>query len=73
MYADDILLLSPTVLGLQKMLDQCSKSFTKRSLEFNVSKCSCIAIGKANKYDLSQMKLQDSNIAWDKTFNYLGI
>ena len=34
-YADDILLLSPTILGLQSMLDQCSQSLAKKCLEFN--------------------------------------
>ena len=36
LYADDILLLSPTVAGLQKMLDKCSEIAEVISLEFNV-------------------------------------
>ena len=73
MYADDILLLSPTILGLQSMLDQCTQSLTKKCLEFNVKKCTCMALGKAAKYTLSPMMLQDSHIEWAKTFKYLGI
>ena len=38
MYADDILLLAPAVAGLHKMLDKCTESFCKRSLEFNSNK-----------------------------------
>ena len=36
LYADDILLLSPTVAGLQKMLDKCFEIAEVISLEFNV-------------------------------------
>jgi len=38
LYADDILLLSPTVAGLKKMLDKCSEIAEVISLEFNVEK-----------------------------------
>ena len=45
LYADDIL-LSPTVAGLQEMLDVCSDSARSLSLSFNVNKSHCIVIGK---------------------------
>ena len=41
-YADDILLLSPTVSGLQKMLNTCSDFGTSKGLEFNCKKTMCI-------------------------------
>jgi len=36
LYADDILLLCPSVTGLQDMLDRCSETAKYLSLEFNV-------------------------------------
>jgi len=49
LYADDILLLSPTVSGLQNMLDKCAEVASMLSLEFNVTKSQCVVIGKCVK------------------------
>ena len=49
LYADDILLLSPTVSGLQNMLDKCAEAASILSLEFNVTKSQCVVIGKMCK------------------------
>jgi len=45
LYADDMLLLSPTITGLQNMLDKCSELAKLLQLEFNVEKSHCIAFG----------------------------
>ena len=73
MYADDILLLSPTVNGLQGMLDACTDLFNKKLLEFNVKKSSSFIIGKASKYTIQSFVLQGSEIARLDSFKYLGI
>jgi len=57
LYADDILLLSPTVAGLQKMLDKCSEIAEVISLEFNVEKAHCIVIGKIRNGQITPMSL----------------
>lgn len=73
MYADDILLIAPTVLGLQTMLDKCSDIFGNIKLQFNPKKSVCVAIGAANEYEIGDMKLQNCNLAWSKMFKYLGV
>ena len=35
LYADDIILISPSVIGLQQMLDVCSATATSLALKFN--------------------------------------
>ena len=46
LYADDILLLSPTVTSLQNMLYKCTEIAEILSLEFNAEKFNCIVIGE---------------------------
>ena len=73
MYADDILILSPTLRGLQKMLDTCTDLFNKKCLDFNVNKSSCFNIGSAAKYSLKPLKLQGADVAWSNSLKYLGV
>jgi len=47
-YADDIILLSPSIVGLQRMLDKCSTVASVLSLQFNTSKSLCIVFGKTH-------------------------
>jgi hypothetical protein len=73
MYADDLLLLSATVDGLQRMLDCCEAVSSRLELDFNCNKCSCAVIGPASRYTISDMKLGCDDICWSNTFKYLGI
>jgi len=45
LYADYIILLSPSVTGLQQMLDTCSEIARLISLAYNVHKSHCIVVG----------------------------
>ena len=50
-YADDIMLLSPSVSGLQNMLDCCSEFASTYNVKFNPSKSKCITFSqKKNIY-----------------------
>ena len=73
MYADDLLLLSASVSGLQQMLNCCDSMSSCLELEFNCKKCTCAVIGSASQYTISDMKLGRENISWSQTFKYLGI
>jgi len=73
LYADDILLLSPTVAGLQEMLDVCSDSARSLSLSFNVNKSHCIVIGKMHSYVIQPMYLDSQCIEWTNSIKYLGV
>ena len=44
-YADDILLISKTVCGMQKMLDVFSKMAVELDIKFNTAKSMCLRIG----------------------------
>jgi hypothetical protein len=73
MYADDLIIYSPTVTGLQNMLSCCEVISKDLGLEFNCKKCSCTAIGPAFKYSLSDMSLCNDVIKWSNSFKYLGV
>lgn len=73
MYADDILLLSPTIGGLQRMLDMCTQMFNEKLLEFNVKKSSCFIVGPAALTEIESMTLQGETIGWKSILKYLGI
>ena len=45
-FADDIMLLSPSVSGLQNMLDCCSEFASTNNVEFNPSKSKCITFSQ---------------------------
>lgn len=57
LYADDIILISPSVAGLQQMLDICSSVACSMSLSFSVSKSHCIVLGKFDNRVIAPMTL----------------
>lgn len=73
MYADDVILLSASVTGLQKMLDCVSHVSSKVDLPFNCDKCCCFAIGAQASTVKCDMYLYKKIIAWEKRIKYLGI
>jgi len=73
LYADDLLLLSASVEGLQRMLDVCKAVSVEVEMEFNCKKCSCTIVGPASHNTISDMKLGEDVISWSGDFKYLGI
>ena len=57
MYADDLILLSATVNGLQAMLNCCFSTSTELRLQFNCSKSTCTAICPGAPHSISDMQL----------------
>jgi Reverse transcriptase (RNA-dependent DNA polymerase) len=51
-YADDIILLSASVAGLQTLLDICDITIALLQLKFNSSKCFCICFGPRHKMEV---------------------
>ena len=45
MYADDFMLLSASVSGLQQLLDVCAHNAKDLCLQFNDKKSHCIVVG----------------------------
>jgi len=50
MYADDLDLMSASILDLKVMLNVCGLVGHEISMKFNFSKCKCIAIGPKKIY-----------------------
>ena len=76
-YADDLVLLSPSIYGLQKMLDLVNVTFNKLGLKLSVnhvnplkSKTKCVAFGF--KGEPSPIFLDGSPLPWSDSYNHLG-
>ena len=73
MYANDILLLSATVHGVQQMLNCCSEVCAESLLEFNCNKSICTVIGPSSKFCIANLNLGNDTISWSSSFKYLGV
>jgi len=72
MYADDLLLLSHSLHGLQAMLDICSVYADCHNLVFNPAKTICSVVGK-QRFKISDVYLDNHTIQWCDSFKYLGV
>jgi len=74
LYADDILLISPTVCMLQNMFTICELELQALDLVINPKKSSCIRIGPRN--DVTCVRICSSSgvlLPWVKEMKYLGV
>lgn len=71
-YADDIMLLSASVVQLNKMLDICLSQGEILDVRFNSKKSCLFTVGKDYKDQLASFNFGDGIIAWD-SMRYLGI
>ena len=73
-YADDILLLAPTVSSLQLLLDICHKELDKLEMEINYKKTVCMRIGPGCKRECANITVNHShNLRWVHQVRYLGV
>ena len=79
-YADDIVLLSPSIDGLQEMIDTCSDFVGKHNISFSThedqkkSKTKCMTFFRKKKeVPLRKMMLDDKPLPWVKTVTHLGV
>ena len=72
-YADDIIILSCTIGGLQHMLDMCQAVAVNVKLTFNCKKSVCISFGPGWKRDITNMLLGAFTIDWCQSVKYLGV
>ena len=73
-YADDILLLSPTVSVLQTLLTICEQELIAIGMHINSSKSYCLWIGR--EFQLNPrciVTLNGAEISWAARIRYLGI
>jgi Reverse transcriptase (RNA-dependent DNA polymerase) len=72
-YADDIILLSASLTGLQTMLDKCSTVISDLRLNFNCNKSVCVAFGKHSASQLADVNLNNTTLQWSHSLKYLGV
>jgi hypothetical protein len=72
LYADDIIILSPSIYGLQTMLNICTDTSQSSCLDFNTLKSHCIIFGKCVTRSIQPMLLQGHCIDWVSSIDYLG-
>ena len=76
-YADDIVLLSPTIDGLQNMIDTCSVYAESHNLKFSThenpakSKTKCVAFLQQKK-ELRKLNLNGKPLPWVESVKHLG-
>jgi len=75
LYADDILLMSPTVTGLQTLLHVCEKELTDLDMQLNVNKSFCLRFGpRYNDSDVVELvSLRGTVLKWVDSCRYLGV
>ena len=71
-YADDIVLLSPSCHGLQKLICMCEEFAHAWDIKFNPSKSQLITFGGKTPRNCP-VSLDGSLVAWAETVKYLGI
>ena len=76
-YADDIVLLSPSVQGLQELVNISKNYFDSLDMVISLnineplkSKTKCLAFG--SKSDPPPLKLGDNDILWTDSYTHLG-
>ena len=74
LYADDIILLAPSVNALQKILTIAETHLTQLEMTLNAKKSVCMRIGKCFKADCCSLyTLAGEALRWVKTVRYLGV
>ena len=73
MYADDLILLSPSVVELQRMVDLCCKEFEGLDLQLNSSKSVYMRIGRRWHKTCSPIITKTGVINWVTETTYLGV
>ena len=71
-YADDIMLLSPSVSGLQNMLDCCSEFAYTYNVKFNPSKSKCITFSQKKNIGSPELYMNDVKLDNVQLVKHLG-
>ena len=72
-YADDLVLLSASVIELQVMLDICGEIGDELGLKYNANKSLCMVVGP-NKLAIPEpMNINNAVVQWSDCMKYLGI
>jgi hypothetical protein len=73
MYADDILLLAPSVCELQKLLLKCEAELTRIGMSINAKKSCCLRIGSRCAVSCASIRTTNGmELPWVSEIRYLG-
>jgi len=74
LYADNILLLSPSVEGLQQILTVCETAINSLGLCLNYRKSVCMRVGPRYSAHCVNIKTINGNVLnWVNELRYLGV
>ena len=74
LYADDIVLLAPSVHSLQLLLHTCEDELSSLDMRLNIKKSVCIRIGPRYKADCCNLVTRDNcELLWCNNIRYLGV
>jgi hypothetical protein len=73
LYADDIILLSASLISLQNMLNRVFFTFNNLKLSINCDKSTCVAFGPHYKKNLPELSFGNQFLVWSKSMKYLGV
>jgi flagellar biosynthesis regulator FlaF len=72
-YADDLVLLSPSICGLKTMLRICEEFSVQTSLCFNPAKSVCVCFRKRKRMVVPQVTLSGHVLPWADEAKHLGV
>jgi len=74
MYADDIILLCPSIGGLQRLLRVCEQAIEEIDMKINAAKTVCMRIGPRSDATCASLTLcNGAQLKWVSTWRYLGV
>ena len=74
LYADDILLLAPSVVALQRLLQACEDELCSLEMLINTKKSNCLRIGPRHDRVCVNITTENgSQLQWVDEIRYLGI
>ena len=71
-YADDLVLVSPSRVGLQDLVNECVSYSSKYKVSFNKNKSVAIKFGNNCKSSPLPIKILNDDIIWKSTVTHLG-
>ena len=73
LYADDIILLAPSLHGLQSLISICESEFNFLCMTVNASKSACLRFGPRYNIQCVNMMVSGTVIHWVSSVRYLGV
>jgi len=74
LYADDVVLLAPSVSALEKLLSVCETELRWMDMVINTKKSSCLRVGPRYKVNCNNiMNIDKAKLEWRDEIRYLGV